>query len=65
MKSNLLIDLNNKKNVDNILKMKSFNNFKSKLYPHERLNTSKRVVRNTPGEINTVLGKKGLLTIEE
>lgn len=58
----------NKKAVDNILKMKSFHNLKCNPYPHEKLNTSKSVIRNrelslaTPEEVNagkrspTILG---------
>lgn len=58
----------NKKAVDNILKMKSFHNLEYNPYPHEKLKTSKSLIRNrelslvTPEEINA--GKRSP-TIEE
>ena len=44
--------------------MKTFHNLKCKAYPHERLDTSKGVIRNrdlsiaTPEEMTTALGKQ-------
>lgn len=60
----LPVAVNNKKYTDNILEMKAFCNLKCKAYPHERLNTSKEVVRNKelslaiPEEINATLGNQ-------
>ena len=43
---NLLAKIDNWRQTGNILKMKSFYTSKCRLYPHEGLNTSKRVVRS-------------------
>ena len=51
--------------------MKTFYNLKCKTYPHEKLNTTKGVIRNrelslaTTEEIKTVLGKQGFQTTKE
>ena len=42
----LLVQMDNKKYVKNLIKMKTFNNLKCKSYLHEKLNTSKGVIRN-------------------
>ena len=58
--------VDNKKLVKNLIKMKTFHNLKCKVYTHENLNTSKKIIRNkelslvTPKEIQTALGKQGL-----
>lgn len=60
-KSNLHVNVNKMKHADKILEMKTFHNLKYKACPHERLNTSKGVIRNielslvTPEEINAAL----------
>lgn len=58
--------MDNKKHVDNILKIIIFHNLKCKAYPLERINTSKGVIRNrelslvTLVEKNAALGKQGV-----
>ena len=50
-----------------MVKIKTFHNLKYKVFPHERLNTSKGVIRYkdlsraTSKEIKTVLGKQGII----
>ena len=64
--NNLLEEVNNQKQAENLIKMKTFYNIKYKVYPHNRLATSKGVVRSrelslvTPKKIKTALEKQGL-----
>ena len=58
--SNLLIEANNKKHAENLIEMTTFHYLKCKVYPHDRLNPSKGVIRSrefslvTPEEIKTL-----------
>ena len=45
-KGNLLVEMDSRKQAENILKMKTFHTTKCKAYPHEKLNTLKRVIRS-------------------
>ena len=65
--ANLLVEFDSHKHAENILKMKTFHAKKSKVYPHEKLNTSKGVIGSkdlslaTAREITAALGgKKGV-----
>ena len=44
--SNFLKEMDHQKHAENIFKMKTFLSRKYKAYPHERLNTSKGVIRS-------------------
>lgn len=63
---NLLFEVDRKNYAENLIRMKSFHNFKCKTYAHERLNILRGVIRNkelglaTPKEIQTALGKQGV-----
>lgn len=60
----LLIEVENKKHATSLLKMTNFHNVKIRAYPHQKLNSSKRVVRSreltlcTIEEIKTELKAK-------
>ena len=62
--SNLLVKVNSWSQAERILKMKTFYTTKCRAYPHEKLNTSKGVIRSrelalaTKEEIASALGKK-------
>ena len=61
---NLLIEVDNWRQEENILKIKTFNTTKYRAYPHEKLNTSKGVIRSrelvlaTEDEIASAQGKQ-------
>ena len=60
---NLLVKVDNKKYVKNLIKMKTLHNLKCTTYLHKKLNSLKRVIRHrelsldTPEEIQTALRK--------
>ena len=64
---NLLIEVEKKKHADFLLQMKVFHNMKIKSYPHEKLNSSKGVVRSrelplcTLEEVKTELKSQGVI----
>ena len=67
--SNLLVDVGYRRQVENILKRKTFHMTKSRPFSHEKLNTSKGVIRcrelalATEKEIASALGKQGVTSI--
>lgn len=64
---NLLVEVNSNKDAQNLLKMYNFYNYKCKVFPHGKLNTSKGVIRNqelslaTTDEIRTAFKKQGVI----
>ena len=61
---NLLVEVDNKKHADNLIKMKTFHNLKGKSYLYKKLNTLKSFLKQrflvTPEEIQTALRKQGI-----
>ena len=61
---NLLVEVDRRRQAENILKIKTFHTTKCRVYPHEKLNTSKGVIRSrelalaTEDEIASTLGKQ-------
>ena len=57
------MEVDNKKYTENLIWMQTFHNLKCKTYLHDRLNTSKGVIRSrelslaTPEKIKTAIGK--------
>ena len=43
---NLLLEVDNKKHTESLIKMKIFYSLKCKVYPHAKRNTSKGVISN-------------------
>ena len=66
---NLLVDVDNWRQAESILKMKTFHTTKCRAYLNEKLNTSKGVIRSrklalaTEEEIALALGKQGVINI--
>ena len=66
---NLLVEVDSRRQAENILKIKTFHTTKCRAYPHEKLNTSKGVIRSrelasaTEEEITSALGKQGVTNI--
>ena len=66
---NLLVEVDNRRQAENILKIKTSHTTKCRAYPHEKLNTSKGVIRSrevalaTEYEIASALGKQGVTNI--
>ena len=66
---NLLVQVDSWRQAENILKMKTFYMTKCRAYLHEKLNTSKGVIRSrelalaTKEEIASALGKQGVTNI--
>ena len=64
---NLLVEVDNRRQAENILKIKT----KCRVYLHEKLNTSKGVIRSrelalaTEDEIASALGKQGVTNMRE
>ena len=61
---NLLVNVDNSRSVESILKMKIFHTTKCRAYPHEKLNTSKEVIRSrdlavATEEMSAARGKQG------
>ena len=46
---NLLVEVDSQRQAENILKIKTFHTTKCRAYPHEKLNTSKGVIRSRVG----------------
>ena len=67
---NLLIEVDRRRQAENILKIKTFHTTKCRAYPHEKLNTSKGVIRSrelalaTEDKIASALGKQGVTNIK-
>ena len=67
---NLLVEVDNRRQAENILKIKTFHTTKCRPYPHEKLNTSKGVIRSkelalaTEDEIASAMGKQGVTNIK-
>ena len=67
---NLLVEVDSRRQAENILKIKTFHTTKCRAYLHEKLNTSKGVIRSrefalaTEDEIASALGKKGVTNIK-
>ena len=67
---NLLVKVDSWRQAENILKIKTFHTTKCRAYPHEKLNTSKDVIRSrelalaTEDEIASALGKQGVTNIK-
>ena len=67
---NLLIDVDCRRQAENILRIKSFHSTKCKAYPYKTLNTSKGVVRSkelmlaTTKEMTAVLREQGMTNIK-
>ena len=67
---NLLVEVDSRRQAENILKIKMFHTTKCRAYPHEKLNTSKGVIRSrelalaTEDEIASALGKQGVTNIK-
>ena len=67
---NLLVEVDSRRQAENILKIKTFHTTKCRAYPHEKLNTSKGVIRSrelalaTEDEIASALGKQGVTNIK-
>ena len=67
---NLLVEVDNRSQAENILKIKTFHTTKCRAYLHEKLNTSKGVIRSrelalaTEDEIASALGKQGVTNIK-
>ena len=66
---NFLVEVDSRKQTENMLKIKMFHTTKCRAYPHEKLNTSKGVIRSrelalaTKDEIASALGKQGVTNI--
>ena len=66
----LLVDVDSRRQAENILKIKTLHTTKCRAYPHEKLNTSKGVIRSrelafaTEDEIASALGKRGVTNIK-
>ena len=67
---NLFVEVDSRKQAENILKIKTFHTTKCRAYPHEKLNTSKGVIRSrelalaTEDEIASAVGKQGVTNIK-
>ena len=67
---NLLAEVDNRRQTENILKIKTFHTTKCRAYPLEKLNASKGVIRSrelalaTDDEIASALGKQGVTNIK-
>ena len=67
---NLLVEVDSWRQTENILKIKTFHPTKCRAYPHEKLNTSKGVIRirelalATEDDIGSALGKQGVTNIK-
>ncbi len=67
---NLLVEVDSRRQAENILKIKTFRTTKCRAYPHEKLNTSKGVIRNRElaltikEEMLAVQGKQGVTNIK-
>ena len=67
---NLLVEVDSWRQAKNILKIKTFHTTKCRAYSHEKLNTSKGVIRSrelalaTEYEIVSALGKQGVTNIK-
>ena len=67
---NLLVEVDSQRQAENILKIKTFHTTKCRAYPHEKLNTSKGVIRSrelalaTEDKIASALGKQGVTNIK-
>ena len=67
---NLLVEVDSWKQAENIFKIKTFLTTKCGAYPHEKLNTSKGVIRSrelalaTEDKIASALGKQGVTNIK-
>ena len=59
---NLLVEVDNRRQAENILTIKTFHSTKCRAYPHEKLNTSKGVIRSR--ELASALGKQGVTNIK-
>ena len=63
---NLFVEVDNRRQAENILKIKTFYTTKCRAYPHEKLNSSKGVIRSRElalareDEIASALGKREL-----
>ena len=63
---NLLVEVDNRRQAENLLKMKSFHYSKCKIYAYERLNISKGVIKSrelalaTEEEMAAALGIQGV-----
>ena len=61
---NLLVEVDSRRQAENMLKIKTFHTTKCRAYPHEKLNTSKGVIRRrelalaTEDKIASALGKQ-------
>ena len=66
---NLLVEVDSRRQVENILRMKTFHATKCRVYPHEKLNTPKSVIRSRELALSTeegialALGKQGVTNI--
>ena len=66
---NLLVEVDSRRQAENILKIKTFHTTKCIAYPHEKLNTSNGVIRSrelalaTEDAIASALGKQGVTNI--
>lgn len=64
---NLLVEVENYKNAQNLLGLGKFHTYKCKVYAHEKLNTSKGIIRSheltlaTTEEIKIALKKQGVI----
>ena len=67
---NLLVEVDSRRQAENILKIKMFHSTKCRAYPHEKLNTSKGVIRSrelalaTEDGIALALEKQGVTNIK-
>ena len=67
---NLLVEVDSRRQAENILKIKMFHTTKSRVCPHKKLNISKGVIRRielalaTEDKIASALGKQGVTNIE-
>ena len=65
----LLVYVNSQREAESTLKMKTFHTTKCRAYPHEKLNTSKGVIRSrklaTEKEIASALGKREVMNIRK
>ena len=67
--SNLLVEVDSRRQAENILKIKTFHSMKYRAYPHEKFNASKRVIRSSElvlaieEEVASALGKQGVTNI--
>ena len=56
-RDNQLVEVDNKKHAENLIKIKAFHNFKSKTYPHGKLNYQ-RELSETGSYPKLLQGKK-------